>query len=352
MGNNEDSKPIDEEAILDLKQQKQVLKVIASITLLVFVPLGVKNILIGEIMLGIVLLAFEISLLLEITALIYNKQSFIGYYLPLALLVLSAVLAVKVFGTLATYWLYPVVISVIFLLPQRIAIMSNGVMIFASGYAALLHQEFSITARYVVSLVVTAIIVHVVVKAIRSLQRELRLTLITDAMTGALNRHELPLALEQTLADYPCSSIAIIDIDNFKFINDNFGHDVGDKVIVNVVESIQGHTSEREQLFRLGGDEFLLLIQGREQLSAETLMKHLTEQVRDASYPHTHPVTISSGVAESKAFEEIKEWMKRADLALYQSKHLGRDRVSVYTPLLESQLELCRHQRHDHSNSM
>ncbi|MEZ8100771.1 hypothetical protein [Vibrio bivalvicida] len=73
----------DDEAILDLTQQKKLLKVIATITLLVFVPLGIKNIIVGELMLGIVLLAFEISLLLEVAAIVYNKQTFFSYYLPL-----------------------------------------------------------------------------------------------------------------------------------------------------------------------------------------------------------------------------------------------------------------------------
>jgi len=351
MNKNSRLRHLDDEAILDLKQQKQVLKVIATITLLVFIPLGIKNILIGEIMLGVVLLAFEISLLLEITALIYNKQTLFGHYIPLALLVISAVLAIKVFGTLATYWLYPVVISIIFLLPKNEAFITNFIMIICAGFAALMHQEFAVTIRYIISLIVTTIIVHVVVAAIRNLQQDLRMLISTDAMTGALNRHELPTALERTLSDYPCSSIVIIDIDNFKSVNDQHGHDVGDKVIVNIVNIINAHTTDNELLFRLGGDEFLLVIQGQEDSSAETLMNRLSKKIRQGNYPHNQPMTISSGIAQSKAFEEIKEWMKRADLALYQSKHLGRDRVSVYTPVLEPQLDLCSKSKASHVSS-
>lgn len=332
---------LNDEAILDVQQQKQVLKIIATITLVIFIPLGIKNILTGEIMLGMVLLAFEISLLLEIAALIYNKKTVFGHYIPLALLVLSAVLAVKIFGTLATYWLYPIIISIIFLLPRSEAITANFIIISASGFAALMHQDFSITIRYVFSLIVTAIIVHVVVGAIRNLQQELRSLLVTDAMTGAYNRHELPTILTRTLEKHPCSCIVIIDIDNFKSVNDHYGHDVGDKVIIRIVDIIRDHTSDEELLFRLGGDEFLLVVQGQEQDSVLTLMNRLNKKIRQAEYPQDLSMTISSGIAQSQPFEEIKEWMKRADLALYQSKHQGRDRTSVNVNPIEPPFELC-----------
>lgn len=330
---------LEQDAILSQEQQIKVLKLIATITLMIFIPLGIKNIFLGEVMLGAVLLAFEVSLLLEIAAIIYNRTTLMGYYIPLALLTVSAVLAINVFGTLATYWLYPILISTIFLLPRREALITNIAMIGLSSIAALSHLSPSVVLRYLISLVVTAIIVHVVVKAVRVLQAELRSLSVTDPMTGAFNRHELPKALEYTIANYPCSCIAIIDIDKFKQINDVHGHDIGDKVIIDMVKAINASTTDKELLFRLGGDEFLLLIQDRDLRLAERLMNHLTNQIRMTNFAHKQTVTISSGVAESKTFEEIKEWMKRADLALYESKHLGRNRVSIYTPALDAQLE-------------
>ncbi|RTZ17558.1 GGDEF domain-containing protein [Vibrio aquaticus] len=339
MGKSKAVQRLEQDAILSQEQQTQVLKLIASITLLIFIPLGINNIFNDEIMLGAVLLAFEISLLLEISAIILNRTTLLSYYIPLALLTVSAVLAINVFGTLATYWLYPIVISTIFLLPRREALVTNVTMILFSSLAALQHQTPEVTLRYLISLVVTTIIVHVVVKAVRNLQAELRSLSVTDPMTGTYNRHELPAALERTIAQYPCSCIAIIDIDNFKQVNDDHGHDIGDKVIIDTVKTIKAVTTDKELLFRLGGDEFLLLIQDRDLKLAERLMNHLTNQVRMVNFAHQQSVTISSGVAESKTFEEIKEWMKRADLALYKSKHLGRNRVSVYTPALDDQLE-------------
>ncbi|MCG9726773.1 GGDEF domain-containing protein [Vibrio brasiliensis] len=321
---------INDEAILDLAKQKQLLKIIAAITLIIFVPLGIKNIIAGEIMLGMVLLAFEISLLLEITAIIYNRISLFSHYLPLVLLLISAVLAVRVFGTLATYWIYPILISLIFLLPKREAITSNFIMISGSGFAALMHQDVAVTLRYVISLIVTAIIVHVVVQAIRALQVELRTLLVKDALTGVYNRHELNDSLESAIEHYPCSSLSLIDVDNFKYVNDLFGHDVGDRVLISIAACIQQEMELDDKLFRLGGDEFLLLHHGKDQLLAEEKSSRILNRVRQLPSPSEQPITISIGIAECQPSEQAREWIKRADLALYQSKRAGRNRMTRY----------------------
>lgn len=319
---------LNDEAILDLKQQKQVLKVIAAITLLIFVPLGIKNIIAGEIMLGMVLLAFEISLLIEIAVIIYNRQSIFGHYLPLMLLLFSAVLAVRVFGTLTTYWTYPILISLIFLLPRRDAITANFILISGSGFAALMHQGFAITMRYVISLIVTAIIVHVVVRAIRTLQLERHNLLVRDTLTGVFNRHELNSSLENAIEQYPRSCITLIDVDRFKYINDQFGHDVGDQVLVSIANTIEQQMSASDKLFRLGGDEFLLLHQGTDLVLAQEMGTRILNSIRQLPSPSEYALTISGGIAQSRPFEESKEWIKRADLALYQAKHAGRNQIS------------------------
>ncbi|KLN66521.1 MULTISPECIES: GGDEF domain-containing protein [Vibrio] len=329
----------DDEAILDLTQQKKLLKVIATITLLVFVPLGIKNIIVGELMLGIVLLAFEISLLLEVAAIVYNKQTFFSYYLPLCLLVTSSILTVGIFGTLGTYWLYPVVIGIIFLLRKREAIISNAIVISASGYATTMHVDYSVSARYVISLIVTAILVHVVVKAVRKLQVDMHNLLVRDPMTGAFNRHELNISLEKAIQQYTTSTIAIIDVDRFKYINDRYGHDEGDNVLMMIVRTFNRFTGPTDKLFRLGGDEFLLLFHGRERVLTEEIMNYIAKEIRHTVHANSTGVSISVGIAESEPFKHIREWMKRADLALYESKRLGRDRVSCYTPSMSAQFE-------------
>ncbi|MGY3688891.1 GGDEF domain-containing protein [Vibrio coralliilyticus] len=331
MVKNETLQTRQSDAILDIRQQKQVLKFIAAITLIFFVPLGIKNLLIGETMLGAVLLAFEITLLLEIAAIIYNKVGLFGHFIPLALLVTSIIMAVNIFGTLATYWVFPIIISIVFLLPARTATIANIVVCLGCTIAVLPHQELSETSRYAFSLLATAVIVHVVVKAVRQLQTDLRYLLVRDPMTGAYNRHQLQSSLENIRQLYTTSSIALIDIDKFKTINDLYGHDVGDQVITQVVGIIDAETEHSTMLFRLGGDEFLLLFPQADQYAVESSMEAINRAVKESDYPQEAKVTLSSGVAESQPFETIEDWVKRADIALYQSKSLGRDRVSLFS---------------------
>ena len=317
--------------LLDTKQQKHVLKLIIAITLIFFVPLGIKNLLTGELMLGAVLLAFEITLLLEITAIIYNKSGFFGHIVPLSLLVISNIMAVNIFGTLASYWVFPIVISIAFLLPTRTALMANVLMCLGCVIALFPHQELSETSRYAFSLLATAIIVHVVVKAIKKLQAELRFLSVRDPMTGAYNRHQLQSSLENIRQLYTTSSIALIDIDKFKTINDLYGHDVGDQVISKAVEIMTQHTERTNMLFRLGGDEFLLLFPQVDQYTAKSAMELINQSIKEVDYPIKVKITLSSGIAESQPLEAIEDWVKRADIALYQAKRLGRDRVSLFS---------------------
>lgn len=327
------------QAVLDLKQQKQLLKVIAVITLVVVVPLGIKNIVIGELMLGFALLAFEISLLLEVTAIIYKRQTFFNYYLPVSLLIASAVLTVAIFGNLGTYWIYPIVLGISFLLPKNEAIFANTLLICAASIASSLHLEWAYGLRYFISLVVTAILTQAVVAAVRKLHVDMHDLLIRDAMTGAYNRHELSSSLEDAIEHHTVSSIAIIDLDRFKYINDYYGHDAGDKVLMKVVAKINHFTADSDKLFRLGGDEFLILFRGKERILTEEIMNYIAKEIRHTIHVDSVGVTISVGVAESQPFQEVRDWMKHADLALYKSKQLGRDKVSSYTPSMEPQQE-------------
>ncbi|GLT20036.1 GGDEF domain-containing protein [Vibrio zhanjiangensis] len=318
------------DAILDIRRQKQVLKFVAATTLIFFVPIGINNILIGETMLGALLLTFEITLLLDVTAIVYKRKGFFGHTLPLILLVSSIILAIHIFGTLATYWVFPIIISVVFLLPSKLALSANVTLLVGCTLAAFPHQHIASTSRYAFSLLATAVIAHVIVQAIKRLQKELRYLSERDSMTGALNRHELQNYLDHVTTSYSTSSVAVIDIDKFKNINDQYGHDVGDKVIKQVVGILYRHMDESDLLFRLGGDEFLLLFPNKDQVEAKNAMMYISQNVRQSEYPEGATVTISSGIAEFLATESTENWVKRADLALYQSKHNGRDKVSLF----------------------
>ncbi|MCG9730631.1 GGDEF domain-containing protein [Shewanella sp. Isolate13] len=324
--------------LFDLYKHRRVLTFILVVTLATFVPLGVKNLFIGEIGLGFFLLAFELSLMIEVIAIFRLKRQLLGYFPPLFLLCISIVLSINVFGTLATYWVFPVVMTIVFIVPPKMAMLTNALIIVGSVIAAIPHQAHMVTLRYVLALLICASIAHVVIGAMRKLQRDLCELSIKDSLTGALNRNQMDdsllMASEKAKVGLG-TCIALIDIDNFKKVNDQHGHDMGDKVIKVVVEQINMNCRKSDLLFRLGGDEFLLLFDTRCVESAVAVAHMISKRVIEGiteRFPEASGVTLSIGIAESIAAEDPEIWVKRADLALYDAKHSGKNQIKVFAP--------------------
>ncbi|USD42761.1 GGDEF domain-containing protein [Vibrio sp. SCSIO 43135] len=322
--------------ILDLSQHYTVLKFLSVISFLVFIPLSIKNFLINENALGTVLLLFEISLLFEVYANTTRKTFSLGHLIPVTLLIMSLILAIYIFGALATYWVFPIILSVVFLLPQTQALVVNTAIILGSSAAAIPNLEVSVIGRFVTAMFITAVVAHILVRGIRLLQSELRYLSTRDPLTGALNRHQLDTLLESArLASKPSKQacIAIIDIDFFKQINDQHGHDVGDEVISAVVQTITHNTEDTDTLFRLGGDEFLLLCRNTTELDVQKKLHYLSRKVKQHQYPQDATVTLSIGLAKCMPDDSVEAWFKKADLALYESKLAGRDTVTIHNAI-------------------
>jgi two-component system, cell cycle response regulator len=137
------------------------------------------------------------------------------------------------------------------------------------------------------------------------------------AAVSAGRRHERPL------------SVAIVDIDHFKSVNDEHGHAAGDRVLAAVANTMRGHLRAEDQLGRLGGEEFLALLPDADAHAAATAAEKLRGAVAALSVRHDGgelAVTISAGWAAWEG-EPPEELLRRADEALYEAKRAGRDRV-------------------------
>lgn len=170
----------------------------------------------------------------------------------------------------------------------------------------------------------------------RDSQRALRLAR-TDALTNVSNR----LAMEEDLrATFSRArryghrySVALCDIDHFKTYNDAFGHLEGDETLRRVARTIQGSLRVGDSLFRYGGDEFVVLLPEQTEHDAAKAMERVREAVQNAEILRPDcrtKLTISVGVASASAVDATAaEWLARADVALYEAKSAGRNRVSV-----------------------
>ena len=122
-------------------------------------------------------------------------------------------------------------------------------------------------------------------------------------------------------------SLIFFDIDHFKEVNDKYGHVVGDKVLCEYTHLISSKLRDVDELFRVGGEEFVILIPQTDKESAARLAEKLRKAV--ASYKKIVPITMSFGVTEYEVCESAESFYDRADKALYEAKESGRDRVVV-----------------------
>lgn len=156
-----------------------------------------------------------------------------------------------------------------------------------------------------------------------------------DGLTGALNRASGELALEkaymQCLGSKVPMSIAMVDIDHFKQVNDSWGHSCGDAVLKALSRSLIATLRANDSVIRWGGEEFLLIFSGCDLDQALPLAERCRAGVQRLTHERVGQVTLSMGVGELRAGETLAHLIERVDQALYSAKHAGRNRVQVST---------------------
>jgi diguanylate cyclase (GGDEF)-like protein len=129
-------------------------------------------------------------------------------------------------------------------------------------------------------------------------------------------------------------SIIIFDIDHFKSINDNYGHNIGDRVLIELTSIVKSVLKERNMrknsiFSRWGGEEFIILLQATTKEEAKKIANILREEIKQYTFPEVGRVTCSFGVTQFRTNDIERDIFQRADEALYEAKEGGRDRVVV-----------------------
>lgn len=164
------------------------------------------------------------------------------------------------------------------------------------------------------------------------LQASLKKLIERDALTGLYNRRAGEKKLDNLEKQGIKSSISIGDIDFFKKFNDNFGHECGDVVLKEVAACLQEGMRGKGFVARWGGEEFLLVFEGIEDIVAGMMLTDILQSIRDRVIEYdgqTHSVTMTFGVVGRDEEEKINEQIRRADDKLYEGKQGGRNRVIV-----------------------
>jgi diguanylate cyclase (GGDEF)-like protein len=156
----------------------------------------------------------------------------------------------------------------------------------------------------------------------------------TDALTGLGNRHWMRTMFEREVTRALHSNKALclmmIDVDNFKAFNDQYGHTAGDSVLVAVAEALREYLRPTDLVARFGGDEFAVLLPDVQLKQARQTAERIRQQIAGLSPPSlSTAVTVSIGIADRTERDDVATLVQRADAAMYDAKEGGRNRVAV-----------------------
>ena len=251
---------------------------------------------------------------------------------------ICAVLITLNLGVNGLFWIYPLILFNFFMVSPPRALLATTLVLACLALYALLLPGTVFESRYqMLSFLVTALMASVLtfIFAYRTQhQREQLQTLACrDPLTGARNRRVMNEELQSAVANQRRhgldSALLLIDLDHFKQVNDRFGHQAGDQVLITLVDVAKRNLRQEDRLFRFGGEEFLVLLKNTDEAGLAAAAQNLKEQLAQHLKSPGGTVTVSMGGAVLYAGESWEQWLERADQQLYQAKSAGRDRIFI-----------------------
>lgn len=172
-------------------------------------------------------------------------------------------------------------------------------------------------------------------------QQHLEYQTQVDSLTSLFNRRafekKIQEEFERSKRYHNSLSLLILDIDNFKIINDTYGHHGGDAALVKISETLREKTRQSDFAARYGGEEFVLILPETDQDSASQVASKIHESIRTCAFgttarPFTLTVSIGVGSTSAGFYADWRELLNDADRALYLAKNTGKDRIEVWQP--------------------
>ncbi|MFE8071092.1 GGDEF domain-containing protein [Marinobacteraceae bacterium S3BR75-40.1] len=310
-----------------------IMTMLCTCAVLGITPFAVFRFLQGNVMAGVVDLMILGSIFLLVAYAWWSgdtRRSGLGLAISTCT---GGVAVATIMGDVAVFWLFPAFVTSFFLTTPLWAVIVNAA---AMLFLVVDNVAFDSTQQ-MFSFLATGLVVSACayIFALRneSQRQQLEELATQDPLTGAKNRRamerELEIAEATAMHTGVQHAIVMIDLDNFKAVNDSYGHTVGDGVLVRCADLIRDNTRQIDHLFRFGGEEFVLLMSGVRADGIRSVIENLRQTLREQLYSPGGSVTASFGIALLEEGEDWRSWLSRADEALYAAKDAGRDCVVV-----------------------
>ncbi|MGH8076132.1 MAG: GGDEF domain-containing protein [Lysobacter sp.] len=296
-------------------------------------PFAIYRFISGDPLAGAVDIAIMLSIVGSATYAWRTSNTRLAAWFDVVLAMTGCVMVVLLLGRPALLWMYAGVLATFLLLRHGEALLVSAV---ALAVVAIHGGAFGSTLEMLMFLVtasMVALFAYIFAYRAEQLRSQLQVLASRDPLTGAGNRRsmeeELPVAIEMSRRERRPCGLAILDLDHFKQINDRYGHAVGDQVLVDFVRLCRSATRKVDRLFRYGGEEFVLLLPGADAAALRVTLDNLHSHLSASLQVRGEAVTTSIGAAALHPGERWETWFQRADAALYQAKHDGRNRTVV-----------------------
>ncbi|HEY7775536.1 MAG TPA: GGDEF domain-containing protein [Kineobactrum sp.] len=290
---------------------------------------------------GAMINAFIVTMVV-IAMLLGRERRFAHYALILFGLVITvaSLMSALLVSSNGLLWAYLVIWVNCLILPRLLTVLVNALIILALAVTSRLFESPLHHISWITVAMLMAVFGLIFTNQLRQQRRLLAAQATLDPLTGVGNRRLMQQHLEATVAERRrtsdlSSTIMVIDLDLFKRINDNHGHDAGDQVLADFAARVRDTLRAEDGLYRMGGEEFVVLLRGMPADAAELALPELHQRLSGSVQGPDGPVRFSAGAAVLKRGEDWSKWLARADDALYAAKAAGRDRL-VIVPSYES----------------
>jgi diguanylate cyclase (GGDEF)-like protein len=299
-----------------------------SIVLLPFIVINLKN---GEFTFSFLLTLLFAQTLANVVSYSAKRKYLFSTLTTFGVGFILLIYGIANLGLHVSYWAYPILIIYHFYTPRVIVRNTIPVIIIGLALVTYIYHGLTLALRLMTALTVMYFFASNMIKVILDQQSKLKALANRDPLTGASNRNQMKASFQHAInrahRGYGTASLVYIDIDHFKPINDDYGHDAGDRILIELVNLTKSRMRQVDEIYRSGGEEFIILLRDTNQQGALSFARDLRKQIEDHLFFKQIKVTASFGVAEYHHDLDIEQWIMEADKQLYNAKRNGRNSV-------------------------
>lgn len=309
--------------------RQRIIMIVGFVTVIFFSPFILTSLWNKQIIAATFYFLIVIFLLTNSYRLYRQRTVLIPTWIIYNLILLALVHSMSIRGINALFWCYPAAFGILFLSQRHYARINMVVFLSLLIPASFYFVPIDVATRFAVTLLMVCVSSDVFIGILIEFQTRLAELTIRDPLTNAFNRRHFIDCLEKAIASVQRSrqpiTLVTFDLDHFKSINDNYGHQVGDQVLIGVVNVVLERQRQTDSIFRLGGEEFIVLLPNTDLRSAYTFAEDIRQCITNTSFVEGTTITVSLGIAEYQPNEPLDDWLKRADDHLYRAKTDGRN---------------------------